>query len=46
MEYELLYQLRQQNPVVLNISNFVTVQDVANGLNDIGASPIMSQEIK
>ena len=46
MEYELLSQLRQQNPVVLNISNFVTVQDVANGLNALGASPIMSQEIK
>ena len=43
MEYELLSQLRQQNPVVLNISNFVTVQDVANGLNALGASPIMSQ---
>ncbi|MDF7638016.1 hydroxyethylthiazole kinase [Lactobacillus sp. ESL0791] len=45
MQLKLLDQLRQQNPVVLNISNFVTVQDVANGLNAIGASPIMSQEI-
>lgn len=45
MQLSLLTQLRQQNPVVLNISNFVTVQDVANGLNAIGASPIMSEEV-
>ena len=45
MELSLLADIRQQNPVVLNISNFVTVQDVANGINAIGASPIMSEEI-
>lgn len=45
MQLSLLNQLRQENPVVLNISNFVTVQDVANGLNALGASPIMSEEI-
>ncbi|HJE98384.1 MAG TPA: hydroxyethylthiazole kinase [Ligilactobacillus acidipiscis] len=45
MQLSLLNHLRQTNPVVLNISNFVTVQDVANGLNAIGASPIMSEEI-
>lgn len=45
MKLTLLDDIRQQNPVVLNISNFVTVQDVANGINAIGASPIMSEEI-
>ncbi|WP_461244309.1 hydroxyethylthiazole kinase [Secundilactobacillus muriivasis] len=45
MKIELLDTLRAANPVVLNISNFVTVQDVANGINAIGASPIMSEEI-
>ncbi|KRM09441.1 hydroxyethylthiazole kinase [Paucilactobacillus suebicus] len=45
MHTELLNDLRNQNPIVFNISNFVTVQDVANGINAIGASPIMSQEI-
>lgn len=45
MQLSLLNHLLQTNPVVLNISNFVTVQDVANGLNAIGASPIMSEEI-
>ncbi|MFD1317624.1 hydroxyethylthiazole kinase [Loigolactobacillus zhaoyuanensis] len=45
MQLSLLNQLRDQNPVILNISNFVTVQDVANGLNSLGASPIMSEEI-
>lgn len=46
MQTALLETLRQKNPVVLNISNFVTVQDVANGINAIGASPIMSEEIR
>jgi hydroxyethylthiazole kinase len=46
MKLDMLNKLRQQNPVVLNAANFVTVQDVANGLNAIGASPIMSQEIE
>ncbi|MBA1392423.1 hydroxyethylthiazole kinase [Lactobacillus sp. XV13L] len=45
MQLELLTKLRAQNPVVLNIANFVTVQDVANGLNAIGASPIMSKDV-
>lgn len=45
MKLTLLDDLRQQNPIVFNISNFVTVQDVANGLNAIGASPIMSEEV-
>lgn len=45
MKLTLLDQLREQNPIVFNISNFVTVQDVANGLNALGASPIMSEEV-
>ncbi|VDG20992.1 hydroxyethylthiazole kinase [Lactiplantibacillus mudanjiangensis] len=45
MKLDLLTTLRQQNPVVFNIANFVTVQDVANGLNAVGASPIMSAEV-
>lgn len=45
MQLDLLNKLRETNPIVLNAANFVTVQDVANGLNAIGASPIMSKEI-
>ena len=45
MKLNLLTTLRESNPIVLNAANFVTVQDVANGLNAIGASPIMSKEI-
>lgn len=45
MQLELLNQLRQTNPIVFNVANFVTVQDVANGINAIGASPIMSEEV-
>ena len=45
MQLELLDKLRAQNPVIFNIANFVTVQDVANAVNAIGASPIMSNEI-
>ena len=46
MELKLLTALREQNPIVFNIANFVTVQDVANGLNALGASPIMSAEVQ
>ena len=42
MQLDLLDKLRAQNPVIFNIANFVTVQDVANAVNAIGASPIMS----
>lgn len=45
MQIQLLDEVRRQNPIVFNISNFVTVQDVANGINALGASPIMSEEI-
>lgn len=46
MKLALLTVLREQNPVVFNIANFVTSQDVANGLNALGASPIMSAEVQ
>jgi len=46
MNLDLLRTLRSENPIVFNIANFVTVQDVANGLNALGASPIMSAEIQ
>ncbi|GHV97201.1 hydroxyethylthiazole kinase [Lactobacillus nasalidis] len=42
----LLTQLRQQNPVVLTVANMVTPADVANGLNVLGASPIMSKAVE
>ena len=45
MNFDLLDNVRMQNPIAFNISNFVTVQDVANGINAIGGSPIMSEEI-
>jgi len=45
MKVALLDELRAKNPIVFNVSNFVTVQDVANGINAIGASPIMSEEV-
>ncbi|GHP14802.1 hydroxyethylthiazole kinase [Lentilactobacillus fungorum] len=44
MKISLLETLREKNPIAFNISNFVTVQDVANGINALGASPIMSEE--
>ncbi|AVK64150.1 hydroxyethylthiazole kinase [Lactobacillus sp. CBA3606] len=46
MDLTLLAKLRQQNPVVLNLANWVTAQAVANGLNAVGASPIMSAEVQ
>ncbi|MFT8387658.1 MAG: hydroxyethylthiazole kinase [Lentilactobacillus hilgardii] len=44
MKIDLVNTLREKNPIAFNISNFVTVQDVANGINALGASPIMSEE--
>lgn len=37
-----LNTIRQQQPLVLNLTNQVTIGDVANGLIALGASPIMS----
>lgn len=39
---EMIKQLRSSNPVVLTVANMVTPADVANAVNAIGASPIMS----
>lgn len=39
---ELLDSVRKHNPLVLNITNDVVTQYVANGLLALGASPIMS----
>lgn len=39
-------QIRDQSPIILNISNMVTPQHVADAINFIGASPIMFDDIK
>ena len=38
-------KLRKVKPLVHNITNYVTVNDVANAILAIGGSPIMSDEI-
>ena len=38
-------KLREVKPLVHNITNYVTVNDVANAILAIGGSPIMSDEI-
>ena len=43
MEEQLLTKLRQAHPLVVNYANFVTPGFVANGLNALGASPIMTK---
>ncbi|WP_261622776.1 hydroxyethylthiazole kinase, partial [Limosilactobacillus fermentum] len=35
--------IKGTNPIVLTVANNVTPADVANGLNALGASPMMSQ---
>lgn len=40
-----LTELRSKVPLVHNITNYVTVNDVANALLAIGASPIMADDI-
>lgn len=42
---ELLGQLRSNKPLVHNITNYVTVNDCANAVLAIGASPIMADDI-
>ena len=42
---ELLGQLRSNKPLVHNITNYVTVNDCANVVLAIGASPIMADDI-
>ena len=38
-------ELRKKNPLVHNITNYVTVNDCANAILAIGASPIMADDI-
>ncbi len=42
MNFNHIQQLKEQNPLVHNITNIVVANYVANGLLSIGASPIMS----
>ena len=44
MEYQFLKQIREQNPLIHNITNNVVINFVANGLLALGASPIMGEE--
>lgn len=43
---KLLKEVRKKKPLVHNITNYVTVNDCANILLAIGASPIMADDIK
>ena len=40
---ELVTRIKHQNPLIINITNHVTMDFVANGLLSLGASPIMTQ---
>ncbi|MBR6331534.1 MAG: hydroxyethylthiazole kinase, partial [Dehalococcoidales bacterium] len=42
---QMLRNVRNRKPVIHNITNYVTVNDVANAELAIGASPIMSDDI-
>jgi hydroxyethylthiazole kinase len=48
--YDALYQMvaaiKQNRPLILNITNQVTMDFIANGLLSLGASPIMSQSFR
>lgn len=46
MKSRFLKQVRQQNPLVHNITNIVAANFAANGLLAIGASPLMSNSIE
>ncbi|MFR0044888.1 MAG: hydroxyethylthiazole kinase [Clostridium butyricum] len=43
---ELLNRLKNRKPLIHNITNYVTVNDCANILLAIGASPIMADDLK
>jgi hydroxyethylthiazole kinase len=38
----LLKKIKQEKPILLNITNYVTMDFIANGLLSLGASPVMS----
>lgn len=42
---EVLGRVRTQCPLIHNITNYVTVNDVANAVLALGASPIMADDI-
>lgn len=44
LNYQLLDQVRATTPVIVTFANYVTPQIVANAVNVIGGSPIMSLE--
>lgn len=44
--YNLVNEIRKQNPLVHNITNIVVANDSANGLLAIGASPFMSSAVE
>ncbi|KGQ71484.1 hydroxyethylthiazole kinase [Chelonobacter oris] len=46
MKTNYLNRIRQQNPLIHNITNIVVANYVANGLLALGASPIMSSAIE
>lgn len=40
--HSIVQQIKIQNPLILNITNYVTMEFVANGLLSLGCSPLMS----
>lgn len=42
----ILSDLKNQKPLILNLTNYVTVNDVANCILAIGASPVMSDDLR
>ncbi len=46
MSYEHVLKLKAASPLVLNLTNYVTMDFIANGLLCLGASPIMSEAIE
>lgn len=44
LNVELLIKIREDNPLVHNITNYVVANDVANVLLAVGASPMMANE--
>ena len=43
---ECLDSVKENSPLIHNITNYVTVNDVANAILAVGASPIMADETK
>ncbi len=46
MSHQHVSKLKAANPLVLNLTNYVSMDFVANGLLALGASPIMSESIE